>query len=85
MLRANPLLPAPATAINSRFKVACAVLSVSRFYMSGACLNTRKNDFNSLPDCSKDGGSVSDATLATCERVFNSSARACPRYALHAR
>jgi hypothetical protein len=53
--------------------------------MSGACLNTRKNDFNSLPDCSKDGGSVSDATLATCERVFNSSARACPRYALHAR
>ena len=48
--------------------------SVSKFYMSGACVNSRSNDFNYPPDCSKQGGSVNDATLATCERVFSSSA-----------
>ena len=48
--------------------------SVSRFYMSGACVNTRSNDFNSAPNCNGQGGSVNDASLASCERVFNSSA-----------
>lgn len=48
--------------------------SISRLYMQGSCINKRENDFSTNPDCSKDGGAVTDASLASCEKVFASSA-----------
>lgn len=45
--------------------------------MVGACINTRKNDFSSRPDCKYDGGSVLNGSTETCAAVFNSSTPTC--------
>ena len=47
--------------------------SITKFYMQGACINNRDNDFFSTPNCGS-GGAVTDGSAATCHKVFASSA-----------
>ena len=47
--------------------------SITKFYMQGACINNRDNDFFSPPDCSKNGGSIMDGSQSTCTKIFASS------------
>ena len=46
--------------------------SITNFYMQGACINNRNNNFGSPPDCSSNGGAVTDGSSATCNKVFAS-------------
>ena len=48
--------------------------SVSRMYEQGACVGSRNNNFNSLPDCSSGNGSVLKKDIDTCRRVFANGA-----------
>ncbi len=48
--------------------------SITKFYMQGSCISNRNNNFISSPDCSSNGGAVTDGSSATCRRIFASSA-----------